>query len=76
MTTRRKPGNCINKRYGWCAQNGARLISGRVIAAFSFGGLLAISDATRLSLAANMQAVRSESPLPGLMHSGKRLNAM
>jgi hypothetical protein len=52
------------------------MISGRVIAAFSFGGLLAISDATRLSLAATTQAVRSESALPGLMHSGKRLNAM
>jgi hypothetical protein len=51
-------------------------ISGRVIAAFSFGGLLAISDATRLSLAAITQAVRSESPLPDLMHPGKRLNAM
>jgi hypothetical protein len=51
------------------------LLPGRFIAAFSLGGLLAISGATRLSLAANALSVQAMPSLPNTMRPGKRLDA-
>jgi hypothetical protein len=50
------------------------LFPGRFIAAFSLSGLLAISGATRLSLAANALSVQAKPSLPDIVRSGKRLD--
>lgn len=53
----------------------ATVLQGRLGAAFSLGGWLAIYDPTRLSLAANALPERLRPSPPYTMHAGKRLDA-
>jgi hypothetical protein len=73
---RRNPGSCTRQTaQAYADQHLQSLLPGRFIAAFSLGGLLAISGATRLSLAANALSVQAMPSLPNTMRPGKRLDA-